>query len=61
MKAVMNIDVELRSCIEIPNDLAKKISWDGAGKFAALVEEQIKEIYNDADVVAKVYRLEVVE
>jgi hypothetical protein len=62
MKAVMNIDVELRSCIEIPDDVAEAMKHEDAStRFAELIKKQVGDLYDDANVTVKVYRMEVVE
>ena len=62
MKAVMNIDVELRSCIAIPDDIAEAMKHEGAStRFAELIKKQVGDLYDDADVDVKVYRMEVIE
>ena len=62
MKAVMNIDVELRSCIEIPDDVAEAMKREDARlRFADIIKKQVGDLYDDANVTVKVYRMEVVE
>ena len=42
MKAVMNIDVELRSCIEIPDDVAEAMKREDARlRFADIIKKQV--------------------
>ncbi len=61
MKAVMNIDVELRSFIEIPDDVAEEMKHEDAStRFAELIKKQVGDLYDDANVTVKVYRMEVV-
>ena len=62
MRAVMNVDVELRSCIAIPDDIAEAMKREDARlRFAELIKKQVGDLYNDVDVTVRVYRMEVIE